>query len=82
MSALPSSLRHASAQRPSLGITCTLHTQQPLLEGLLVLHRLVCDLARVVILVACGRVRVRVVLGQDARTVIDGEDQNGLDTEE
>jgi len=57
-------------------------TQQSLLKGLLVLHRLVRDLAGVVILVAGWRVRVRVVLGEDAGAVVDGEDQDRLDAEE
>ena len=58
------------------------HTQQALLKGLLVLDRLVCNLARVVILVPGRRVRVRVVLGEDAGAVVDGEDQDRLDAEE
>jgi hypothetical protein len=51
-------------------------TEQPLLKGLLVLHRLVCDLAGVVGRVARGRMRVRIVLGEDARAIVDGENQD------
>mgnify|MGYP004501196623 CR=1 FL=1 len=57
-------------------------TEQSLLERLLVLDRLVCNLAGVVALGAVGRVGVRVVLGEDARAVVDGEHQDGLDAEE
>ena len=60
----------------------SLRTQESLLKRLLVLHRLVCDLAGIVVLVAGWRVRVRVVLGEDARAIVDGEDQDRLDAEE
>lgn len=57
-------------------------TQQSLFKGLLVLDRLVCNLAGVVVVVAGGRVWVGVVLGEDARAIVDGEDEDGLDAEE
>lgn len=66
-------------------ITCSssrVPTQQPLLEGLLVLDRLVCDLAGVVAGVVLGRMGIRVVLGEDARAIVGGEDQDRLDAEE
>jgi hypothetical protein len=69
-------LRHSNEKSPHA------RTQQPLLERLLVLHRLVRDLAWVVVLVAGRRVRVRVVLGEDARAIVDGEDEERLDAEE
>jgi len=59
-----------------------LHTQQSLFECLLVLYRLVCHLARVVVLVAGGRMWVGVVLGEDAGAIVNGEDEDRLDAEE
>ena len=57
-------------------------TQQSLLESLLVLHRLVCLLAGEVGMHAGRGVRIRVVLGEDARAIVNGEDEDGLDAEE
>lgn len=57
------------------------HTQQALFKRLLVLYGLVGDLARVVGLVAGGRVRVGVVLCEDAGAIVNGEDEDGLDAE-
>lgn len=59
-----------------------LHTQKSLLESLLVLNRLVCNLAGVVALLAGRWVRVGVVLCQDAGAIVDCEHQNRLDAEE
>lgn len=47
-------------------------TQQPLLKRLLVLHRLVGNLAGPFRRIALRRVRVRVVLCEDARAIVDG----------
>jgi hypothetical protein len=58
------------------------HTQQSLLERLLVLDRLVRYLTGEVGVDARRRVRVRVVLGEDARAIVDCEDEDRLDAEE
>jgi hypothetical protein len=57
-------------------------TQQSLLERLLVLHRLVRDLAWEVGVGARRWVRVGVVFCEDSRAIFDGEDQDCLDAEE
>jgi len=57
-------------------------TKQSLLKGFLVLDRLVCNLAGVVGRVARWRMRVRVVLGEDARAIVDGKDEDGRHAEE
>ncbi len=57
-------------------------TQQPLFESFLVLDCLIRDLAGVVALVALRRVWIRVVLCEDARAIVNGEDQDRLDAEE
>lgn len=56
-------------------------TEQALFKRLLVLDRLVGYLAGVVGL-ALGRVRVRVVLCEDARAIVNGQDQDGGHAEE
>jgi hypothetical protein len=57
-------------------------TQQSLLESLLVLDRLVCDLPWEVGVGARRRVRVRVVFCEDSGAIVNGEDQDCLDAEE
>lgn len=58
------------------------HTQQSLLERLLILYCLVRYLAGVVAMDTSRWVRIRVVFGEDAGAIVDCEDENRLDAEE